>query len=563
MTPDDKQITIMVADDEEIVLSLVSDTLEDEGYKVLTSIDSYECLKRFDTEKIDILISDIRMPKMNGIELVKKAKEKQPNIAVVFMTGYANLNSAKEAITQGASDYILKPFELDEIRAAAEKAVKQLQKNSDNQNNDSQLDHLSDLNEMLFAVGDKFSQIQMSLKFAVTHSKADGGSFLYWNSARTEFRMITMENEKVSESIIDQQLIQKIIDKVDFSKFIEPLIINSPDDNPILQTNQDATIAKLVVPTWQNEESPMVMIRVSRALSIYGILMVNAPKDSITLTESNLKFLSITAQQLALSLENIELLEESQSAYHKLKELQDETIQLEKMATKGEMSAEIGHELNNFLGVVAGSLSMLEYNINQKKYDKIDKHLVAMNDNINKIKKFTSNLMELRPISTKNEVIFFNKILTEIIEYLKPQKRYQNVNIRFNACKQTLPFTADTLHIQQLMYNLFNNAADAMINSDKKEIHVTTLLDSSKDFFKISIQDTGEGINQENIQKAFTQKFTTKVTGHGFGLLVCKRIIESHKGELTIESTEGKGTIITIKFPLASNFVSKETELIA
>ena len=61
--------------------------------------------------------------------------------------------------------------------------------------------------------------------------------------------------------------------------------------------------------------------------------------DSKTTKESNLKFLSITALQLALSLENIELLDESKSAYHKLKELQDETIQLEKMATKGEMSA--------------------------------------------------------------------------------------------------------------------------------------------------------------------------------------------------------------------------------
>ena len=563
MSADDKQITIMVADDEEIVLSLVSDTLEDEGYKVLTSIDSYECLKRFDTENIDILISDIRMPKMNGIELVKRAKEKQPNIAVVFMTGYANLNSAKEAITQGASDYILKPFELHEIRAAAEKAAKQLQKNSESQNNDSQLDHLSDLNEMLFAVGDKFSQIQMSLKFAVTHSKADGGSFLYWNSNKTEFRMITMEGEVVSETILDQIQMQELIDKIDFTKFIEPLVINSPDDNPILQAHVDSDITELVIPSWQNEDSPMVMIRVSRSLSIYGILMVNAPSDSITLTESNLKFLSITAQQLALSLENIDLLEESQSAYHKLKELQDETIQLEKMATKGEMSAEIGHELNNFLGVVAGSLSMLEYHINQKKYEKIDKHLVAMNDNIDKIKKFTSNLMELRPITTKNEIIFFNKILTEIIDYLKPQKRYQNVKIIFNPCDKSLPFTADILHIQQLMYNLFNNAADAMLQARVKEIHVKTAIDSSENYFEVSLRDTGEGISEENIQKAFTQKFTTKATGHGFGLLVCKRIIESHKGTLNVQSTEGEGTTISIKFPLASDFVSKETELIA
>ncbi len=561
MSEQNKHITIMVADDEEIVLSLVSDTLEDEGYNVITSIDSYECLSQFDKQKIDILISDIRMPKMNGIELVKRAKEKQPDIVVVFMTGYANLNSAKDAIKQGASDYILKPFELHEIRNAVEKAAAQV--NKENQTNDNaQLDHLSDLNEMLFMVGDKISQIQMSLKFAVSHSKADFGSFLFWNSSQTEFKMISIDGDKASEKNLPIELLTKIIENVDFSKLSQPSIIHSPDDNPLLKADNSIEIAELVVPSWYTKNTPMVLISVSRALSTYGILMINAPIDSKTIKESNLKFLSITAQQLALSLENIELLDESKSAYHKLKELQDETIQLEKMATKGEMSAEIGHELNNFLGVVAGSLSLLEYQIKQKKYDNLDKHLNAMNENINKIKKFTSNLMELRPISTKNETIYFNKMLTEVIDYLKPQKRYQGVSITFNPCQQTIQFNGDTLHIQQLLYNLFNNAADAMVNSETKEILVKTDLCNSNNSFLISITDTGEGINEENIEKAFSQKFTTKKTGHGFGLLVCKRIIESHKGTLQIKSKIGEGTTISIEFPLETNNVKKEMELV-
>ena len=563
MSEQNKNITIMVADDEEIVLSLVSDTLEDEGYNVITSIDSYECLALFDKHKIDILISDIRMPNMNGIELVKRAKEKQPNIAIVFMTGYANLNSAKDAIKQGASDYILKPFELHEIRNAVEKATAQVNKENQNNTEEFQLDHLNDLNEMLFTVGDKISQIQMSLKFAVSHSKADFGSFLYWNNSRTEFKMITTDGEKASEKNLPVEYITKIVGDIDYAELSQPSIIHSSDDNPLLKTDNSLEAVKLVVPNWYTKEFPMVMIRVSRASSIYGILMINAPSDSKTIKESNLKFLSITAQQLALSLENIELLEESQSAYHKLKELQDDTIQLEKMATKGEMSAEIGHELNNFLGVVAGSLSLLEYQIKQKKYDKLDKHLNAMNDNIDKIKKFTSNLMDLRPISTKSETIFFHKMLTEVIDYLKPQKRYQGVNITFKPCQQDIQFNADTLHIQQLLYNLFNNAADAMLLSETKEILVKTDLCEGKNSFLITITDTGEGLSEENIEKAFSQKFTTKKTGHGFGLLVCKRIIESHQGSLQIKSKIGEGTTISIEFPLEKNTVEKEMELVS
>ncbi len=544
-----KQMTIMVADDEDIVLSLVSDTLEDEGYRVLTAIDSYECLDTFDTEKIDILISDIRMPKMNGIELVKRAKEKQPDIAIIFMTGYANLNSAKEAITQGASDYILKPFDLDEMRAAVDKAATSVINNSQINNNDSQLEQLNDLNELLM-VGDEVSQIQMSLKFAITHSKADHGSFLSWNSSRTKFRMITIINDKVTETELPTKELQSIIDNTDLSDFLLPKIIDSKTNNPLLQSGDNTNLNSLISPSWQTKETPMVMIRVNRTLSIYGIMMINAPIDSKTLNDSNLKFLSITAQQLALSLENIELLEESQSAYHELKELQDETIQLDKMATKGEMSAEIGHELNNFLGVVVGSMSLLEYQIEQKRYDNLDKYLHSMNDNINKIKKFTSNLMEYKPISGKTETIFFNKILTEVVDYLKPQKRYREVEILFEPCSELIPFKADILNIQQLLYNLFNNAADAMIQSPHKQIIVKTALCNNQETFIIYIKDNGEGISDENLVKAFTQKFTTKETGHGFGLLVCKKIIESHQGTLHIDSTVGEGTTISIEFPL-------------
>ncbi len=561
MSSENKNITIMVADDEEVVLSLVRDTLEDEGFNIITSLDSYECLAEFDKQHIDILISDIRMPKMNGIELVKKAKLKQPNLVVVFMTGYANLNSAKEAITQGASDYILKPFELIEMRNAVEKAVAQLQKESNSKNSDEQLDHLSNLNEM-HLVGDKSSQIKMSLKFTVTHSKAKHGSFLYWNSDQTEFKMISINGDQIVEKDLPTDILNNVVSATDFSELEQPKIINSLYQHPFLKSNSTEA-REFVVPCWYSDDSPMVMVRVNRSLLLYGILMINAPVESTTMIKSNLKFLSITAQQLALSLENIDLLEKSQSAYHKLKELQDETIQLEKMATKGEMSAEIGHELNNFLGVVAGSLSLLDYQIKQKKYDKLDKHLIAMHDNIGKIKKFTSNLMELRPISTKNEIMFFNKLLTEVIDYLKPQKRYQGVTINFKPCQQQIPFHADTLHIQQLLYNLFNNAADAMLDTTEKQINVTSSIDTDKNRFEISISDTGEGISQDNIEKAFSEKFTTKKTGHGFGLLVCKRIIESHQGELHIDSTVGLGTTISIEFPLANSSTLQELELIS
>jgi len=77
-------------------------------------------------EPIELLITDIRMPGMDGTQLVEKARELNPAIGVVFMTGYASLTSAKDAIKQGALDYIMKPFELSEIRQAVGNAISKL-----------------------------------------------------------------------------------------------------------------------------------------------------------------------------------------------------------------------------------------------------------------------------------------------------------------------------------------------------------------------------------------------------------------------------------------------------
>ncbi|MFQ5453959.1 MAG: ATP-binding protein, partial [Candidatus Zixiibacteriota bacterium] len=522
-----------------------------DGFKVDIALTSFEALSIVESKKIDIVISDIRMPNMNGIEMIKIIQGKHPDIAVIFITGYANLNTAKEAITHGASDYILKPFELSEIRQAVNKAVEKINKASRVKKTGFQLDHLSDLHQILFTAGDKKSLISTSLKFAIMHCKSDYGSILHWNEDKSSFFLVTVDKTQTTEIELPQGLLFKSLDSTYLWEFQEPLIITKFEEHPLYKANPNPQLKKYILPFWENESDSIIIMPISRTYSIYGLLMISASGKKPLADDPNLKFLTITAHQLAMSLENLGLLEESRKAFEQLKNLQDETIQLEKMAARGEMSAEIGHELNNFLGVVAGNLSLLDMHIKKKSYEKLGKYITAMFDNINKIKNFTSNLMDLQPISSTKEVLSFEKLLMEVIEYLKPQKRFQEVIIKLTPITETLPFNADTVHIQQLLYNLFNNAADATAGFDNKEIMVSATINNDNESFRVSIEDTGSGIEPELIKKAFKEKFTTKKQGHGFGLLVCKRIIENHDGKLNIESTPGKGTSIIIDFPLA------------
>ncbi|NOY88139.1 MAG: HAMP domain-containing histidine kinase, partial [FCB group bacterium] len=447
-------------------------------------------------------------------------------------------------------DYILKPFELHEIRQAVNKAVEHIKKKSLEKKSEQQLDSINDLHQMLFSGGDKKSLVVSSLKFAMMHSSSDCGSVLYCDADKTNFYMISLKDEKLIEDKLPHDLLFKCLDSLYLWEYQKPLIVTKVEEHPLYKVNPDPQLKNILFPSWKKEEKPIIMIPISRSYSNYGLLMIGCEEDVISPSDPSLKFLTITAHQLAMSLENLELLEETQKAYSRLKDLQDETIQLEKMATRGEMSAEIGHELNNFLGVVAGNLSLLDFQLKKKNYEELGKYVTAMTDNIEKIKKFTNNLMDLQPISSKKEIVYFDKLIKEVIDYLRPQKRFQEVTINLLPITDRLPLEADNIHIQQLLYNIFNNAADATNGCDQKEITVSAHINSDKKTFRLTVKDTGTGIDPKFLEKAFKEKFTTKKNGHGFGLLVCKRIIDSHEGQLYIDSKPGEGTAISIDFPL-------------
>ena len=548
---DNNTIKIIVVDDEQIVLSLVCDTLDEEGYQVESASNGMEALEKIKEKEFDLIITDIRMPHMSGIELVKQTREKYPDISVIFMTGYANLNTAKDAIKQGAVDYIMKPFEIHEMRQAVQNTVK-LRREADQKDSVKQLGHLSDLNQMLYTAGDKKSLLVVSLRFAMMHCNSKRGMILNWNSHYTKVSLIMIENEQVEENDIKLDTVPNWLKELDVDIFQKPAVVSNLDEYPVFHGLEEEQLYQLVDKHWFTSNNQVAILPINRASLKYGIMMVGFDEVSATVMNANIKFLSLTSNQMAMSMENLELLEEAQDAFVKLKELQDETIQLEKMATRGEMSAEIGHELNNFLGVVAGNLSLLDFQLKKENYTELERYVKATIDTVEKIKKFTSNLMDLTPISSEQEVINFERLLTEVIDYLKPQKRFDGVTIIFEPKGLELPFKADVIHIQQLLYNLFNNAADAMIDRDHKEI-TARLETNGSNRFKVSITDSGCGIDPENLTRVFNERFTTKKTGHGHGLVVCKRIIDNHGGELEINSTIDVGTTISIDFPLTQH----------
>jgi len=114
---------ILVVDDEEIARKNLEHVLSKEHYEVVTAADGADALRKLEAHEFDVVITDLKMASLDGMELLEKVGERYPDIKVIVVTGFASISSAIEAVKKGAFDYIAKPFKLDEVRNAVSKAL--------------------------------------------------------------------------------------------------------------------------------------------------------------------------------------------------------------------------------------------------------------------------------------------------------------------------------------------------------------------------------------------------------------------------------------------------------
>jgi len=115
--------TVLVVDDDESLRRVVEYNLGEEGYRVVTAPDGAAGLRSFQEGSVDLVLTDVRMPDMDGLEFLTRLKTMQPELPVIVLTAHGTINSAVEAMKLGAFDYLTKPFNREQLKAAARKAL--------------------------------------------------------------------------------------------------------------------------------------------------------------------------------------------------------------------------------------------------------------------------------------------------------------------------------------------------------------------------------------------------------------------------------------------------------
>jgi signal transduction histidine kinase len=223
-----------------------------------------------------------------------------------------------------------------------------------------------------------------------------------------------------------------------------------------------------------------------------------------------------------------------------------------RMAAKGEMAAEIGHELRNQLVAISGRAQMLLKDAERKVYENSERHAQIILEQSRRMESLSKGLMEFSHAQLQVERVDLNALIQRSIELVRSQNRFDGVewNVRLGIDLPEL--RADPGQLQQVLLNLLLNAADAMREKGigRKRLGVTSDWDEPARMVRLTVSDTGTGIAASNLARIFEPHFTTKPQGHGFGLSTSYRIIVNHGGRITVDSPVGEGATFTVTLPL-------------
>ena len=223
----------------------------------------------------------------------------------------------------------------------------------------------------------------------------------------------------------------------------------------------------------------------------------------------------------------------------------------DRLAAVGEMSTGIAHEIKNPLACISGAISVLadDYDVNDPRRDVVTKIL----EQINRLDKTATDLLAFgKPGTPEFSYVDINELLKKTLFFVAQHPEARNVERVLELTRELPPVWIDVKQIQQVFFNIIINAIQAMPEGGLLTLTTESVQRDESQFVKVTIHDTGKGIEAEVLAKIFVPFFTTKTQGTGLGLPICRQLVEHNHGSIEVESSLQQGTTFSILLPAAS-----------
>ena len=521
---------ILVLDDELGIARLCQRVLSRVGYQVDMVTRPQDGVDLLQKESFDLLLLDIRMPEMDGFQFMNIARRHQPDLAVLIMTGFGTVETAIEALRQGADGLILKPFEkTNELVESVQEALKASQ-NKREVARLMALRPLFSITEALISETHPEQLVDLILNAICGHLRCEHAAFYRRGPDDSHLELISYRGRPLQIAKDANQ--NDLVSQVDSQGIT--LVVNREGPGDV---DLQAELEK-------NELSSVLCAPVLRLVE-HSVLLAARQAGEPNFSEADVEMFGILVQQAAGALENARLYGELRDYVRQVEESQQALIQAEKMAAVGRLTASIAHEINNPLQALRNCLHLAGRA--ELEPDQRGDYLELAEGELRRLMSTVQRMLDFyRPGTVEQEVADVNFLVQRVVKLLDKQLEENNIQIHENLDLDIPPVYVMANQIQQVFFNLILNAMDAMPEGGEIFIE-STRYDGQ---VEIIFEDTGPGVPVESSEQIFEPFMSTRENGTGLGLSVSYNIVDAHQGSLDLLTDRDRGACFRIRLPI-------------
>ncbi len=493
MTNGPDPVTVLVVDDEQGIRQGSQRIIDRMGCRCLTAECGEDGLEILEKDEVGILLLDLKMPGMDGMEVLRIVSEKHPHVLVVVITGFATVETAIEAMKKGAYDFIPKPFEPDQLRIVVNRAKEKLQ----------------------------LEQEARRLQQERLRTLADLGT--------------------------EKSRIRTIIDSLP----VGVLVTNAHGQvvliNPAFQQQMglagDMAAGRGVEQYIPEEELCRLVMEISQGRHV--------DFDDIPPYEFSIgsdKFLQARSRPV---------LGEKHECLGAVITLEDITAMKVLDRLKSEFVAKVSHELRSPLSTIHEQLAVVMSDMVGQTPSTDTHLLSRAKEKTQGLISLIGDLLDLSRIESgavceAPKPVILEDLLENIIDFLSARAAAKHQSLTLSRPKDPLPpVKADPLALESIFGNLITNA----INYTPDNGHIEVRISRAGVNLQVEVIDDGFGIESRHLEKIFDRFYRVKtektryITGTGLGLPIVKGLVDSLEGRISVESTPDQGTVFTVLLP--------------
>ncbi len=514
---------LLLADDEEGIRKVLGIYLADSGFDVLTAENGLQALDLFRTEHPAIVLTDLRMPGMDGIELLRTIKSERPDTEVIMITGHGDMDLAIESLKLEATDFVTKPINDDVLAIALKRAQERIAMRRQLQGYTENLENL---------VRQQAARLMETERLAAIGQALEGISSAFRNMAGEVEGGVRFFNEMPCfVSIHDRDL--------------KVLAVN-----PLYRERLGDRVGGRSWEVYEARKDPALTCPVGRT---FDSGQAQRCRETLVYSDGRRWPAMVHTVPIRTSAGELQLVLEFAIDFSEVERLRQELqATQDRLTSLGLMLSSVSHGVKGILTGMDAGLYLAESGLRKNRMDQTREGLQAVKDMVDRVRRVVLDVLYFakeRPLEGRRVKV--RGFAEDLLALASTKIRRHAIELSTEIPADLGEFEVDEDIAAPALLNLFDNAVDACVEDRDKPSHrIAFRVRGDVDAVTFEVQDDGVGMSVDTREKIFDLFFSSKGrAGTGLGLFIARQAVRQHGGDIVVDSEPGRGSCFRVRWP--------------